>query len=140
MQFIVLPPTIVGEKMLLERLPTVIADLLKDLSAEAALGVLAQNGTIVERIQTGTRRFVCRLDGWLGFAVDNAERHRVEVGSHAVHAETNNTEILLAPVEGPVPVALPLASTVVGTAHVAQEMSTRNAHESDFILELMPQT
>lgn len=58
---------------------------------------------------------------------------------HAVHTEAEECEILLTPVEGPVPVALSLTTAIDGAGQVVQEVGRRKAHERDTILELMPQ-
>ncbi len=60
------------------------------------------------------------------------------MSSHAVHAKTDESEILLAPVECPVHITLRLAGAVDSAAHGVQEMTSRKAHKSDAILELMP--
>jgi hypothetical protein len=62
------------------------------------------------------------------------------VSSHAVHTKTDDSEILLAPVECLVEMTLCLAGAVDSAAHVAQEITSRKAHKSDAILDLMPYT
>ncbi len=104
----------------------------------ALAGGLTKNGRIIKSIQTIAGRLVSRCDGLLRFAVNNADGHRVEVSSHTVHAEADESEILLAPVECPVHMTLRLAGAVHSAGQVVQEMTRRNAHKSDAILELMP--
>ncbi len=88
---------VVGQEILLPLRSTIIAYLLKDLCAEAAFEILTKNGRIIKGIQTIAGRIESRGDGLLGFAVNNADGHRVEMSSHAVHAKTDESEILLAP-------------------------------------------
>ena len=73
LQLIVQPGRILGQEMLFKVRTTLIADLLKHLSTEAALGVVAQDGIIVECIQTPARRIICSLDGLLRFTINDAD-------------------------------------------------------------------
>jgi hypothetical protein len=91
-------------------------------------------------MQTRTRRVIGALQCHLGFGVDDAQRHRVEVRAHAVHTEADHAEILLAPVEGPIEVAHLLPSAIFGARHVVEEVRRGEAQKGYTTLELMPQT
>ena len=129
---------VVGQEILLPLGSAILADLLKNLCAETAAGILTKNGRIVKGKQTIACSLVRRLHGLLRFAVNNTDGHRVEVSSHAVQAKAEQSEILLAPVECTVQMTLNLACAVHSAGHVVHQMTRRNAHKSDAILELMP--
>ena len=79
---------VVGQEMLLPLGSTILADLLKNLCAEAAPGILTKNGPIIKSIQqTIAGSLVSRFHGLLRFAVNNTDGHRVEVSSHAVQTK-----------------------------------------------------
>ncbi len=58
--------------------------------------------------------------------------------THAVHSEGNQCEILVAPVQCTVKMALRLETAIIGTCHVVQELLRRESHKGDTILELVP--
>ena len=57
-----------------------------------------------------------------------------------VHAKTDYSEILATPVESAVKVPLLLTATVLCACNIVEEMASRQANESDTILELMSKT
>ncbi len=54
----------------------------------------------------------------------------------AAHPEGNQCEILVAPIENTVKMALHLETTIVGTCHVIQDLWRHESHEGDAMLEL----
>ena len=104
---------------------------MSDLGTESTFIARTENSGVVHSIQATARCLVRALDALLGFGIDNTERNGVEVRTHAVHAEPDQSNFLPAPVEGPIGVTLRLpfaalcAPTVMGAARTARLIAPR---------------
>ena len=82
----------------------------------------------------------CRaLDALFGFGIDDTERNGVEVRAHAVHAESNQSDFLATPVEGPISVTLRLPFAVLCARHIFEQMWGGEGCKQDAVTELMPE-
>ena len=68
-----------------------VAHLMSDLGTESTFIARTENSGVVHSIQATARCLVRALDALLGFGIDNTERNWVEVRTHAVHAEPDQS-------------------------------------------------
>ncbi len=59
------------------------------------------------------------------------------MSTHAVDSESNQCEILVAPMERSIEMTLRYETAIVGTSHVVQEMLCRKSHKGNDVLELV---
>ena len=100
-----------------------VVHLHLELSTKTTVRMATQNCPIVQHVQARACRLVGTLQCHLRLRVDYAEGHGIEAGADAVHAEAYHAEVLAAPVEGPVEVALLVPSTILGARHVAEKVA-----------------
>ena len=93
---------------------------------------------VVHGIHVSPRCLVRALEALFGFGNDDTERNRVEVHTHVIHAESNQSNFLPAPVEGTIRVPLSLPFAVLCARHIIQHTSGGESRET--ITELMPHT
>ncbi len=75
-------------------------------------------------------------DGGFGLRVNNTERHRIEVRTHTVHADTNDSKLMLANVVRAVQMKLSLPPAVHAIRQIHQHTRRRGMHKTYTILEL----
>ena len=117
-----------------------VAHLMSDLGTESTFIARTENSGVVHSIQATARCLVRALDALLGFGIDNTERNGVEVRTHAVHAEPDQSNFLPAPVEGSIGVTLRLPFAVLYTRHIIQHVRSREGREPYTVFELMTDT
>ncbi len=110
------------------------------LGTEIAFRVRAENSRVVHGIQATTLSLVRALDTLFRFGIDDTERNGVEVRTHAVHAESDQSNFFATPVEGPIRVTLRLPFAVLCARHVIHHMWGREGCESGAVTELMAET
>ena len=117
-----------------------VAHLMSDLGTESTFIARTENSGVVHSIQATARCLVRALDALLGFGIDNTERNGVEVRTHAVHAEPDQSNFLPAPVEGTIGVTLRLPFAVLYARHIIQHVRSREGREPYTVFELMTDT
>ena len=60
--------------------------------------------------------------------------------THAVHAETDQCELLATPIESGIKVPLLLTAGIDYARHIVEEMASRPSHENDTVPKLMTET
>ncbi len=95
-------------------------DFLLNLCAKPASLLPKQARRIIHCIQTGTRCVISVVEGNLGYQIHDADRDRVLMRFHAVHAKDNQSKSFTAPIERTVEMSLRSETAIVAVCHFVQ--------------------
>ena len=112
---------------------------MNDLSTKSTFGVGAKRGSVVHGIKATTCCLVRILNTLLRFGIDDAEGNGVEVSTHAVHAESDQSNLFTTPIEGSIRVPLRLPFAVLCARHVIEHTRGGEGYKPYAVTELMPE-